>query len=53
VPLVFTKATTAVIGPYDPIPIDAAASDQIDWEVELGVVIGSTGKNISEAEAMD
>jgi 2-keto-4-pentenoate hydratase/2-oxohepta-3-ene-1,7-dioic acid hydratase in catechol pathway len=53
VPLVFTKATTAVIGPYDPIPFDAAASDQIDWEVELGVVIGSTGKNISEAEAMD
>jgi 2-keto-4-pentenoate hydratase/2-oxohepta-3-ene-1,7-dioic acid hydratase in catechol pathway len=53
VPLVFTKATTAVIGPYDPIPLDPAASDQIDWEVELGVVIGSTGKNISEAEAMD
>jgi len=53
VPIVFTKATTTVIGPYDPIPFDAAVSDHIDWEVELAVVIGREGKNIPEAEAMD
>jgi 2-keto-4-pentenoate hydratase/2-oxohepta-3-ene-1,7-dioic acid hydratase in catechol pathway len=53
VPIVFTKATTSVIGPYDPIPWDPAVSDKLDWEAELGVVIGRSGKNISEAEAMD
>jgi 2-keto-4-pentenoate hydratase/2-oxohepta-3-ene-1,7-dioic acid hydratase in catechol pathway len=53
VPLVFTKATTAVTGPYDSVSFDAAVSDKMDWEVELGVVIGRRGKNISEAEALD
>ncbi len=53
VPIIFTKATTSVTGPYDPIPFDAAVSDKLDWEVELGVVIGRSGKNIPEADAMD
>jgi 2-keto-4-pentenoate hydratase/2-oxohepta-3-ene-1,7-dioic acid hydratase in catechol pathway len=53
VPLVFTKATTSVTGPYDSVSFDAAVSDKMDWEVELGVVIGRRGKNISEAEALD
>jgi len=52
-PVVFTKATTAVNGPYDDFPYDAAVSDKIDWEVELGVIIGKTGKNISPGQAMD
>jgi len=38
-PIVFTKATTAVSGPTDPIPIDPQVSDKIDWEVELAVQI--------------
>lgn len=52
-PIVFTKATTAVSGPTDPIPYDPNVSTEIDWEVELGVVIGKAGKNIAPTAAMD
>lgn len=51
-PVFFSKATTAVNGPYDPIPYDETISTSLDWEVELGVVIGTGGKNIREADAM-
>ena len=51
-PTVFTKAITSITGPYDDIAIDPAISDSIDWEVELGVVIGRRGVNISRAHAM-
>jgi 2-keto-4-pentenoate hydratase/2-oxohepta-3-ene-1,7-dioic acid hydratase in catechol pathway len=51
-PVFFSKAPTAVNGPYDVIPYDANLSTQLDWEVELGVIIGKGGKNISEADAM-
>lgn len=53
VPIVFTKATTAVTGPFDSILFDPQASTAIDWEVELAFVIGRPGKNIAESEAMD
>ncbi|MGW8318485.1 MAG: fumarylacetoacetate hydrolase family protein [Candidatus Promineifilaceae bacterium] len=53
VPIVFTKATTAVTGPFAEIPYDPAVSAQMDWEVELAVVIGKGGKNIPESQAMD
>lgn len=52
-PVFFTKATTTVTGPYDPIPFDDNVSVQIDWEAELGVVIGRRGKNIARDEALD
>ncbi len=51
-PVFFSKAPTAINGPYDVIPYDAVVSTQLDWEVELGVIIGPGGKNISEADAM-
>jgi 2-keto-4-pentenoate hydratase/2-oxohepta-3-ene-1,7-dioic acid hydratase in catechol pathway len=51
-PVFFSKATTTVNGPFDRIPFDAAISTALDWEVELGVVIGTAGKNIAEADAM-
>lgn len=51
-PVFFSKAPTAINGPYDLIPYDASLSTSLDWEVELGVVIGKGGKNISEADAM-
>lgn len=51
-PVFFSKAPTAVNGPYDIIPFNADISTQLDWEVELGVIIGKGGKNISEADAM-
>jgi 2-keto-4-pentenoate hydratase/2-oxohepta-3-ene-1,7-dioic acid hydratase in catechol pathway len=52
-PTVFTKAITSITGPYDDIPIDPSFSDEMDWEVELGVVIGRRGANIPRAQAMD
>ena len=51
-PVFFSKAPTAVNGPYDSVPFDANISTSLDWEVELGVIIGTSGKNIREADAM-
>jgi len=50
-PTVFTKAITSVTDPYADIAIDPAVSDKIDWEVELGVVIGKKGANIKRSDA--
>ncbi|HVJ42967.1 MAG TPA: ureidoglycolate lyase [Dongiaceae bacterium] len=50
-PVVFMKATSAIIGPNDQVEIPRK-SVKTDWEVELGVVIGKPAKYISEAEAM-
>jgi 2-keto-4-pentenoate hydratase/2-oxohepta-3-ene-1,7-dioic acid hydratase in catechol pathway len=52
-PVFFTKGTNAVNGPYDPIPYDPRVSTAIDWEVELAVIVGRRGKNLSEEEAME
>ena len=51
-PVFFSKVPTTVNGPFDSVPFDASVSTSMDWEVELGIVIGKTGKNISEADAM-
>lgn len=51
-PILFTKAPTTVNGPYGAIVIDPAVSEQVDWEAELAVVIGKTGKNIREEDAL-
>jgi 2-keto-4-pentenoate hydratase/2-oxohepta-3-ene-1,7-dioic acid hydratase in catechol pathway len=51
-PVFFTKVPTTVNGPFDAIAFDAALSTQLDWEVELGVVIGTGGKDIAESGAM-
>jgi 2-keto-4-pentenoate hydratase/2-oxohepta-3-ene-1,7-dioic acid hydratase in catechol pathway len=51
-PVLFTKAVSALTGPYDPIEIPIG-STQTDWEVELAVVISQRAKNIAETEAMD
>jgi len=52
-PVVFTKAVTAVNGPYSDIPLDSTVTSQLDWEVELAVIIGRGGRHIPEAEAMN
>jgi 2-keto-4-pentenoate hydratase/2-oxohepta-3-ene-1,7-dioic acid hydratase in catechol pathway len=52
-PTIFTKAITTIAGPHADVPIDPAVSEQIDWEVELGVVIGRRGVNISKERALD
>ena len=51
-PIIFMKATSAIVGPNDDIEIPRG-SEKTDWEVELGVVIGKTAKYVSEAEALD
>ncbi len=52
-PTVFSKAITTITGPHADIPIDPAVSEEIDWEVELGVVIGKAGVNITKEDAFD
>lgn len=52
-PVFFTKLTTTANGPYRDVIMDSRVSEQNDWEVELGVVIGKGGKDIPRAEAMD
>jgi len=51
-PTIFTKAITSIAGPYDDITIDPSISDDIDWEVELGLVIAKRGANISRRDAI-
>ena len=51
-PVVFTKSVTSVNGPYADIPYDSETSTQIDWEVELGVIIGSGGRRIKTEHAL-
>jgi 2,4-didehydro-3-deoxy-L-rhamnonate hydrolase len=50
-PIVFMKATTCINGPSDDT-IQPKNSTKLDWEVELGVVIGSQAKYVGEAEAL-
>lgn len=51
-PVLFAKATTAVCGPNDAVEIPRG-SDRTDWEVELGIVIGTRAKYVTQADAMD
>jgi len=48
----FTKPATAVIGPEDDIPLDAEVTQKLDYEVELGVVIGRRGRNIPRERSL-
>jgi len=51
-PVIFMKATSAIIGPNDEV-LKPRDSTKLDWEVELGVVIGKKASYVSEAEALD
>jgi len=51
-PIIFSKASSALSGPFDPVIIPRG-SEKTDWEVELGVVIGRACSYVSEAEALD
>ncbi|GAA1652404.1 fumarylacetoacetate hydrolase family protein [Kribbella alba] len=52
-PTFFTKGPDVVIGPYDEIAYDPALSAKWDYEAELAVVIGKTGRSIPKADALD
>ena len=51
-PVIFTKATSAICGPNDDV-IQPVGSTKLDWEVELGVVIGTEARYVSEERALD
>ncbi len=51
-PVIFTKATSAIIGPGDDVEIPRG-STKTDWEVELGIVIGTTARYVDEADALN
>ena len=51
-PTIFTKAITSITGPFDDISIDPSISSDIDWEVELALVIGRRGANIARQDAL-
>lgn len=50
-PVLFSKATSAISGPYDKVIIPKG-SEKTDWEVELGIVIGKHAEHVSEADAL-
>ena len=51
-PILFSKTPNALNGPHDAI-VMPLSSRQVDWEVELAVVVGKTAKRVSEKEAFD
>ena len=51
-PIMFMKATSSICGPNDNIEI-VSGSKKLDWEVELGIVIGKEAKHISESQSQD
>ena len=50
-PIIFSKASSSLSGPFDPVIIPRQSS-KTDWEVELGVVIGKAASYVSEADAL-
>ena len=52
-PMLFTKSRSSIVGPDEAIRIDPSATSQVDWEVELTLVIGTGGRDIPETAAWD
>jgi 2-keto-4-pentenoate hydratase/2-oxohepta-3-ene-1,7-dioic acid hydratase in catechol pathway len=53
VPVPFSKFTSSVCGPYDDIVWPIGVTKEVDYEVELGVVIGKRARDVEEAEALE
>lgn len=53
IPIMFTKLGSSIIGPGDAIRWDPNETAKVDWECELGVVIGKTARRVSEDSAFD
>lgn len=51
-PVIFLKATTAIIADGEPIVLPRSAPDEVDFEAELAIVIGRTARRVSEADAL-
>ncbi|MFF6888492.1 fumarylacetoacetate hydrolase family protein [Streptomyces sp. NPDC012421] len=53
VPLAFVKTAHCLTGPYDTVEVPDGATEQLDWEAELAVVIGRTARHVTPETAMD
>lgn len=51
-PVIFSKPPTSVVGPGDPVVHDAKITKQLDWEVELAAIIGTTAKRVMREDAL-
>jgi 2-keto-4-pentenoate hydratase/2-oxohepta-3-ene-1,7-dioic acid hydratase in catechol pathway len=52
-PIIFTKATTSLTGPFDDVEAHPGVTDELDYEAELGVIIGRGGRGISREHAFE
>jgi 2-keto-4-pentenoate hydratase/2-oxohepta-3-ene-1,7-dioic acid hydratase in catechol pathway len=52
-PLVFAKFPSSVTGPNDPIVVDVELTARVDWEVELGVIVGRRMRRVAVGAALD
>jgi 2-keto-4-pentenoate hydratase/2-oxohepta-3-ene-1,7-dioic acid hydratase in catechol pathway len=52
-PIIFTKATTSLTGPFDDVEAHPGVTNELDYEAELGVIIGRGGRGISRADAFE
>ena len=52
IPVFFSKAPTTVTGPFDDVVAERAVTQMVDWEAELGVIIGVGGRNIGRDQAL-
>lgn len=52
-PIFFTKAPTSICGPYDDVVVARDVTSQLDWEVELAIVIGKVTRRVFAEQALD
>ncbi len=52
-PVGFLKASSSVVGPYDPVPYPHDSTRQLDYEIEMAIVVGKKGKNIPKEKAYE
>jgi len=52
-PMIFAKYPSAVTGPYDPIELNPELTSEVDYEVELAVVIGRLARNVEPEHALE
>jgi 2-keto-4-pentenoate hydratase/2-oxohepta-3-ene-1,7-dioic acid hydratase in catechol pathway len=53
IPIIFCKFSTSVIGPGETVTWSKSITNEVDWEVELAVVIGRKARNVSEEDALN
>jgi 2-keto-4-pentenoate hydratase/2-oxohepta-3-ene-1,7-dioic acid hydratase in catechol pathway len=52
-PVGFLKASSCVVGPYDPVPYPHDSTKQLDYEIEMAIVVGKKGKNVPKEKAYE